>query len=70
MLGWAMSHPSFKTQLFRFVDVFPATSGDADVLQHLREYFDDTDAPRLLDMGMGVADHVPGGGAISASIAP
>ncbi|MEY2568077.1 MAG: RHH-type transcriptional regulator, proline utilization regulon repressor / proline dehydrogenase [Actinomycetota bacterium] len=69
MLGWAMSHPSFKTQLFRFVDVFPATSGDADVLQHLREYFDDTDAPRLLDMGMGVADHVPGGGAISASIA-
>ncbi|MDQ1373963.1 MAG: RHH-type transcriptional regulator, proline utilization regulon repressor / proline dehydrogenase, partial [Actinomycetota bacterium] len=69
MLGWAMSHPSFKTQLFRFVDVFPATSGDADVLQHLREYFDGTDAPRLLDMGMGVADHVPGGGAISASIA-
>ena len=31
MLGWAMSHPSFKTQLFRFVDVFPATHGDADV---------------------------------------
>src|SRR5207249_4629717 len=30
MLEWAMSHPSFKTQLFRFVDVFPATTGDAD----------------------------------------
>jgi RHH-type proline utilization regulon transcriptional repressor/proline dehydrogenase/delta 1-pyrroline-5-carboxylate dehydrogenase len=69
MLGWAMSHPSFKTQLFRFVDVFPATIDDADVLSHLREYFEDTDAPRLLDMGMGAADHVPGGGRLSASIA-
>ena len=35
-----MSHPSFKTQLFRFVDVFPATTDDEDVLRHLREYFD------------------------------
>ena len=25
MLDWAMAHPAFKTQLFRFVDVFPAT---------------------------------------------
>src|SRR5437868_9171037 len=70
MLEWAMSHPSFKTQLFRFVDVFPATTGDADVLRHIHEYFeDDAEAPRLLDMGIGIADHLPGGGAISASIA-
>ena len=69
MLGWAMSHPSFKTQLFRFVDVFPATTDDADVLRHIREYFDDTDAPRLLDVGVDIAEHVPGGGAMSASIA-
>ena len=69
MLGWAMSHPSFKTQLFRFVDVFPATTSDADVLRHLREYFEEADAPRLLDMGVGIADHMPGGGALSASIA-
>ena len=69
MLGWAMSHPSFKTQLFRFVDVFPATTDDADVLRHIREYFEDTDAPRLLDVGVDVAEHVPGGGALSASIA-
>ena len=69
MLGWAMSHPSFKTQLFRFVDVFPATTGDADVLRHLREYFDEADAPKLMDLGVGIADHLPGGGAISASIA-
>src|SRR4051812_23944806 len=69
MLGWAMSHPSFKTQLFRFVDVFPATHSDADVLRHVREYFDGTDVPRVLDMGVGLAEHVPGGGAMTAGIA-
>src|SRR5437763_17201331 len=61
MLGWAMSHPSFKTQLFRFVDVFPATTDDEDVLRHLREYFEAGDAPRLVDLGVGLADHFPGG---------
>src|SRR5580704_11376834 len=59
MLGWAMSHPSFKTQLFRFVDVFPATTGDADVLRHVREYFDGPDVPKALDLGMGLAGHLP-----------
>src|SRR5688500_20190595 len=33
LLAWAMSNPSFKTQLFRFVDVYPACNGDDDVMQ-------------------------------------
>jgi RHH-type proline utilization regulon transcriptional repressor/proline dehydrogenase/delta 1-pyrroline-5-carboxylate dehydrogenase len=69
MLGYAMSHPSFKTQLFRFVDVFPATTGDADVLRHIDEYFEGGDVPRLLDLGVDIADHLPGGSKLSASIA-
>src|SRR5947209_16798126 len=69
MLGWAMSHPSFKTQLFRFVDVFPATVDDADVLRHVREYFEGADIPRPLDLGVGIAEHIPGGGGITASVA-
>jgi len=69
MLGWAMSHPSFKTQLFRFVDVFPATTGDADVLRHIDQYFDGTDAPRVLELGIDLADHLPFGMKISASVA-
>ena len=69
MLGWAMSHPSFKTQLFRFVDVFPATHGDADVLRHVKEYFDGADVPKALDLGVDVANHLPGGGAITAGVA-
>ncbi|MDQ4097576.1 MAG: L-glutamate gamma-semialdehyde dehydrogenase [Actinomycetota bacterium] len=61
MLEWAMSHPSFKTQLFRFVDVFPATQNDEDVLRHLDEYFEGADVPKVLDLGLEVAEHVPFG---------
>ena len=69
MLEWAMSHPSFRTELFRFVDVFPATTGDADVLRHLEEYFTGPDVPKMLDLGLGVADHLPFGSAAAATLA-
>jgi RHH-type proline utilization regulon transcriptional repressor/proline dehydrogenase/delta 1-pyrroline-5-carboxylate dehydrogenase len=69
MLEWAMSHPSFKTQLFRFVDVFPATTNDADVMRHLDEYFEAGDVPRMLDLGLGLAEHVPFGKAAAATVA-
>ena len=61
MLDWAMDHPEFKTQLFRFVDVFPALDGDDDVLRHLGEYLDGVDVPKALDLGVDVAEHVPFG---------
>jgi RHH-type proline utilization regulon transcriptional repressor/proline dehydrogenase/delta 1-pyrroline-5-carboxylate dehydrogenase len=69
MLDWAMSRPAFKTQLFRFVDVFPALDGNEDVARHLGEYFDGVDVPRLLDVGVDVADHVPFGKALEARVA-
>ncbi len=69
MLEFAMSHPSFKTQLFRFVDVFPATTSDADVMRHLDEYFEGAQVPKVLDLGLDVADHVPFGKAAAATIA-
>jgi RHH-type transcriptional regulator, proline utilization regulon repressor / proline dehydrogenase / delta 1-pyrroline-5-carboxylate dehydrogenase len=69
MLEWAMNHPSFKTQLFRFVDVFPATTDDDDVLRHLEEYFEEADVPRALDLGLGLAEKVPFGKDVAASVA-
>jgi RHH-type proline utilization regulon transcriptional repressor/proline dehydrogenase/delta 1-pyrroline-5-carboxylate dehydrogenase len=69
MLDWAMTHPSFKTQLFRFVDVFPATTGDDDVLSHLEEYFEAAEVPKALDLGLEVAEHVPFGAQVSAAVA-
>src|SRR4029077_12034678 len=64
MLDWAMSRPAFKTQLFRFVDVFPALDGTDDVARHLAEYFDDVEIPKMLDFGVEAADRVPFGHAI------
>ncbi|MDQ6798797.1 MAG: hypothetical protein M3011_12415 [Actinomycetota bacterium] len=69
MLEWAMSHPSFRTELFRFVDVFPATTDDADVLAHLDDYFEGPDVPGVLDLGLGIADHLPFGSAAAAGLA-
>jgi RHH-type proline utilization regulon transcriptional repressor/proline dehydrogenase/delta 1-pyrroline-5-carboxylate dehydrogenase len=71
MLTWAMAHPEFKTQLFRFVDVFPATTGSADVLRHISEYFEGADAPRLMGLGVDLAERVPFGigDSISSSVA-
>src|SRR3954447_22535326 len=69
MLDWAMSRPAFKTQLFRFVDVFPALDGNDDVARHLAEYFDGIEIPKMLDLGVEAADRVPFGKAIEARIA-
>jgi RHH-type proline utilization regulon transcriptional repressor/proline dehydrogenase/delta 1-pyrroline-5-carboxylate dehydrogenase len=69
MLGWAMNHPSFRTALFRFVDVFPATVDDADVARHLREYLDDAETPAVVGLGLDASDRVPFGEQVAASVA-
>jgi len=69
MLEWAMANPGFKTQLFRFVDVFPACRSDAEVMRHLDEYFEGVDVPRALDLGLGAAEHMPFGSRLSAAVA-
>ncbi len=69
MLDWAMDRPAFKTQLFRFVDVYPAMVDDADTARHLNEYFDGHDVPKALDLGIDVAGHVPFGRTLSARVA-
>ncbi|HEX4868127.1 MAG TPA: proline dehydrogenase family protein [Acidimicrobiales bacterium] len=69
MMDWAMSRPAFKTQLFRFVDVFPALEGNDDIARHLEEYFQGVEVPKALDLGVDLADKVPFGAAIEARVA-
>jgi RHH-type proline utilization regulon transcriptional repressor/proline dehydrogenase/delta 1-pyrroline-5-carboxylate dehydrogenase len=69
VLDWAMAHPRFKTELFRFVDVFPACRDDAEVMRHLEEYFAGVPVPRALDLGLGLAEHLPFGAQLSAAAA-
>jgi RHH-type proline utilization regulon transcriptional repressor/proline dehydrogenase/delta 1-pyrroline-5-carboxylate dehydrogenase len=69
MMDWAMSRPAFKTELFRFVDTFPAMVDDEDVLRHVSEYFEGAEVPRLLDVGVNVAERIPFGESLTASVA-
>ncbi len=49
LMRWTISSPSFKTPLFRFVDVFPVLKTPKDVLFFLNEYLGaDSSAPWLL----------------------
>jgi RHH-type proline utilization regulon transcriptional repressor/proline dehydrogenase/delta 1-pyrroline-5-carboxylate dehydrogenase len=69
VMDWAMARPAFKTQLFRFVDVFPALEEREDIARHLAEYFDGVEVPKALDLGVDLADKVPFGAAIEARVA-
>src|SRR5262249_10300460 len=69
MLDWALSHPDFKTQLFRLVDVLPACVDDADVLRHVEEYFHDVAVPRALDLGIDLAEREGFGAIVTAKVA-
>src|SRR5207247_1493560 len=42
---------------------------DGDVLRHLEEYFAAADVPRVLDVGLDLAEHLPFGKAAAAAIA-
>ena len=65
----AMARPGFKTELFRFVDVFPAMTDDDDVARHVVEYFEGDEVPWLLETGGRAGRHVPGGSGIIARTA-
>jgi RHH-type proline utilization regulon transcriptional repressor/proline dehydrogenase/delta 1-pyrroline-5-carboxylate dehydrogenase len=58
-LNLAMANPAHKTQLFRFVDVFPACHDSADIMRHIEEYFGGSDGPALIGHGLGLAVHLP-----------
>lgn len=38
LLGWTMSNPGLRVQLFRFIDSLPALGSKAEIARHLQEY--------------------------------
>ncbi len=69
LLEWSMAPGAFKTQLFRFVDVFPGCRDDDDVMRHLQEYFEGDTTPAPLRLGLGLGGKVPFGAGVSAATA-
>src|ERR1700751_3134550 len=61
LMALSMHDERFKTQLFRFVAVLPSLRRSSEVIQHLEQYFSDSDddfSP-LLGMGIRAARLVP-----------
>ena len=57
LLAWVMRDPSFKVDLFRFVDVLPSLSQTDQIVQHVREYLlrDHRELPGLLGTALRIA---------------
>ena len=69
MMTLAMRFPEFQTDLFRFVDVFPAMRDDRDTVEHLIEYFDQSVAASVVGAPLKAAAVLPAGRKIVTRIA-
>jgi RHH-type proline utilization regulon transcriptional repressor/proline dehydrogenase/delta 1-pyrroline-5-carboxylate dehydrogenase len=58
LLEWAISDPSVKVQMFRFVDVLPTLKSSESIARHLQEYFDDVQShlPLAARLALEVVD--------------
>lgn len=62
LLDWTTRDPAFKTQLFRFIDVFPVLTDAEQIEQHLREYLlaPGVQLPPGLGLGFKAGSFLPG----------
>lgn len=64
LLGWAMSNPGLRVQLFRFIDCLPSLHSKPEIARHLQEYLGEetVELPAALKSMLGFAnpDSVPG----------
>ena len=65
IMEWSMKNETFKTQMFRFVDVLPYLNSSSEVSRHLKEYFAEGDEngegklPSVFNFGMGLGSLAP-----------
>jgi RHH-type proline utilization regulon transcriptional repressor/proline dehydrogenase/delta 1-pyrroline-5-carboxylate dehydrogenase len=64
MMDWALKDPSFKIELFRFVDVLPSLKSADQISDHIRMYLvrEDLNVSPIVKSALGVA---AGGGLLS-----
>lgn len=62
IMEWSMKNESFKTQMFRFVDVLPYLNSSQEVAKHLKEYFAEggEQLPSVFNVGVGLGSLAPG----------
>lgn len=59
LMDWSMQDEFFKTNLFRFVDVFPSLKSEKSLARHLQEYFVEGggDIPSFMKWGIKLASY-------------
>ncbi|MBD3885432.1 L-glutamate gamma-semialdehyde dehydrogenase [Phormidium tenue FACHB-886] len=64
LLGFAMSNPGLRVQLFRFIDCLPALHSKAEIARHMQEYLSDesVELPNALKgmLSFANSDSLPG----------
>ncbi len=72
IMDWSMKNETFKTQMFRFVDVLPYLNSGSEVARHLKEYFAEggEELPKVFNVGLGLGSLAPGlmAGAIKKNV--
>lgn len=70
VMEWVMKDPSFKVDMFRFVDVLPTLVTDDQVAKHIREYLlkNDREIPLLMSTALKAASFSLGKGIASKAI--
>ncbi len=61
ILEWCMKNDAIKTQLLRFVDVFPSLQSPRQLVSHLRQYFprENRAFPAFLRFGIDLSSPIP-----------
>ncbi len=62
IMDWSMKNETFKTNMFRFVDVLPVLQSGSEVAKHLKEYFANggEEMPSVFNVGLGLGSLAPG----------
>jgi len=72
VMQWSLHNEAFRTELFRFVDVFPVLHTSEQLTRHIHEYFGAGDElPPVLATGARLAEHLGrfGGSLLARAIA-
>src|SRR5688500_7310455 len=61
LMEWSLKDPTFKSQLFRFIDVLPALKSNAEIVRHLQEYLGDkaVELHPALQAGLAASSFAP-----------
>ena len=61
IMQWSMKNESFKTKMFRFVDVLPVLTTDTEVVSYFKEYLLEKggNLPSIFNFGVGVGSFAP-----------